>query len=91
MLHCTVLSRTDQSSDGFTINDVVDINGQHYCNFFHVRVIKANAISWPWTKDSFFFFLNISVETTFSQKPLDQLKATFMCSFLKNTNKPKFV
>ena len=25
---------TDQSSDGFTINDVVDINDQHYFNIF---------------------------------------------------------
>ena len=69
---------TDQSSDGITINDVVD---QHYFNIFPcTRVIKVNAISWPWTKD---FFLNISVKTTFFQKPLDQSKATFMCSFLK--------
>ena len=45
---------TDQSSDGITINDVVDINDQHYFNiFFHVRVIKVNGISWPWTKDFF--------------------------------------
>ena len=50
---------TGQSSDGFTINDMEDINDQHYFNiFFHVRVIEANAISWPWTKD---FFLNISI------------------------------
>ena len=34
-----------------------------------VRVIKG-------------FFLSISVKTTFSQKPLDQVKATFMCIFL---------
>ena len=70
---------TGQSSDCITINDVVALNQK----FFHVRVIKVNAISWPWTKDS---FLSISVKTAFSQKPLDQLKATFMC---KNYDSPE--
>ena len=45
---------TDQSSDGIIINNVIDINGQHYFNIFPcTRVIKFNAISWPWTKDFF--------------------------------------
>ena len=29
---------TDQSSDGFTINDVVDINDQHNFNIFSMYV-----------------------------------------------------
>ena len=51
-----------------------------------VRVIKVNFLALDRG-----FFINISVKTTFSQKPLDQLKATFMCIFLKNTNKTKFM
>ena len=29
---------TDQSSDGFTINDVVEINDQHYFSIFSMYV-----------------------------------------------------
>ena len=29
---------TDQSSDGFTINDVADINDQHHFNIFSMYV-----------------------------------------------------
>ena len=53
----------------------------------YVRVIKVNFLALG----KGFFLKDISVKTTFSQKPLDQLKATFMCSFLKNTNKTKFM
>ena len=67
---------TDQSSDGCGRYKRPTLL-QH---FFHVRVIKAIAISWPWTKD---FFLNISVKTTFSQKPLDQLRQLLCVVFLK--------
>ena len=61
--------------------------GGYRCIEMCVRVIKVNVISWLEQR----IVLNISVKTTFAQKPLDQLKATFMCSFLKNTNKTKFM
>ena len=72
---------TDQSSDGFTSNDVVDINDQHY--FDILRPMPFFGLGQR------IFFSNISVKTTFSQKPLDQLKATFMCSFLKTQTNQK--
>ena len=35
------VQETDQNSDGFTINDVVDINDRHYFNiFFHGRKVS---------------------------------------------------
>ena len=77
---------TDQSSDCITINDVVDINDQHYFNIFSMYSCKSQYHFLALDKGFFF-----SVKTTFSQKPLDQSKATFMRSFLKNTNKPKFM
>ena len=36
------VQETDQSSDGFTINDVVDINDQHYFSIFPCTCNKGH-------------------------------------------------
>ena len=52
---------TDQNSDGFTINDVVDINDRHYFNIF-----------FPWTQGikPYFHFLYQQIRYICGYKPV---------------------
>ena len=43
--------KTDQSSDGFTINDVVDINDRHYLNIFSMDARHQTIFSFMISTD----------------------------------------